>query len=132
MQLILFIQVARQMMKYCRYPSTRQYNVVAAKLIEAYEMLKDCEGTGSVSILNLHSTNNNYNICNITDVLVRFVDNSILQHERPNYLLWVYKYLIPNPPSTSKRNLIIIQYPWICQLPQQIIMKQFLSGTKLR
>ena len=38
------------MMKYCRYPSTRQYDVVAAKLIEAYGMLKDCDGTGSVSM----------------------------------------------------------------------------------
>jgi len=38
------------MLKYCCYPTTRQYNVVAAKLVEAYGSLKDCDGTGSVSI----------------------------------------------------------------------------------
>ena len=40
------------MMKYCRYPSTRQYDVVAAKLIETFGVLKDCDGTGSVRFSN--------------------------------------------------------------------------------
>ena len=40
------------MMTYCRYPSTRQYDVVAAKLIETYGVLKDCDDTGSVRFSN--------------------------------------------------------------------------------
>ena len=58
MQLILSRYVARQMMKHCRYPSTRQYNVVAIKLIETYGMLKDCEGTCTVSVSTVAFTVN--------------------------------------------------------------------------
>jgi len=36
------------MLRYCQYPSSRQFNVVASKLVEAYGTLKDCDGTGSV------------------------------------------------------------------------------------
>ena len=43
-------QVARQMIKYCRYPSTSQYDVVTAKLIESYGVSQDCDGS-TVSVL---------------------------------------------------------------------------------
>ena len=39
------------MLNHCRYPSSRQFNVVAARLVETYKNLKDCDGTGSVSII---------------------------------------------------------------------------------
>ena len=45
------MQVVRHMLNYCRYPSTRQFNVVAARLVDTYKVLKDCDGTGSVSAL---------------------------------------------------------------------------------
>ena len=38
--------------EYCKYPSTRHYDVVAAKVIETYGVLKDCDGTGSVRVYN--------------------------------------------------------------------------------
>lgn len=41
--------VVHQMMNHCKYPTSKQIDVVAAKIVESIKGSKDCLGVGYVS-----------------------------------------------------------------------------------